>query len=184
MKTFKEECKTLREELKDEYKTLKEELKDEYITLRKGFNGLREGMEDVETEFRYIRYRILPPTQTQMSMSQSITYEDEKECKFEPNQQEVTKVITNIDRAISCEITYPSTEDFSDKTSRTYKVERNSTSKSQEVNLQDLQKVELHTEVIQEVSVRFLEDRRLIQRREVQNFRKLKKNTHRNNDYH
>jgi hypothetical protein len=64
-------------------------------------------------------------------MSQSITHEDKKESNFEPNQQEVTKVITNTDRAISCETTYPSTEDFSDRISRTCKVERISTSKSQ-----------------------------------------------------
>jgi hypothetical protein len=109
--------------------------KEDYRTLRKDFNGLRDGIEDAKTVF----YRILPHTQTQMSMSRSITHEDKKECKFEPNQQEVTKVITNTDRAISCEITYPSTENFSDKTSRTYKVERNLTSKPQETNSQDLQ---------------------------------------------
>jgi hypothetical protein len=111
MKTFKEERKILREE----------------------FDGLRGGMEDVRTEFQNIRYQILPHTQTQTSTSQSITYEDKKEYKFEPNQQDVTKVI-NIDKAITCEITYPSTENFSDDTSRTYKIERNSTSRLQEIN--------------------------------------------------
>jgi hypothetical protein len=79
MKTFKEECQTLREE----------------------FNGLREGMEDVKTEFQDIRYLILPHTQTQMSMSQSITHEDKKEYQIEPNQREVTKVITNTDKVIN-----------------------------------------------------------------------------------
>jgi hypothetical protein len=45
-------------------------------------------------------------------MSQSITHEDKKEYQFELNQQ----------------------EDFSDDTSRTYEIERNSTSRSQEIN--------------------------------------------------
>jgi hypothetical protein len=196
MKAFREERKTLREELKDEYKTLKEELKDEYRTLREGFSGLREDMEDVKTEFQYMRHQISPHTQPQMSMSMSqlITHEDNKECKFELDQQEVTEVITNTERAISCEktvgSTYLSAEDFSDKTLRIYKVER-TTSRSQEIksrldsiNSQDLQKVKLHSKVIHEDSVRFLEDRQTIQRIEVRHFWKLKKRTHRNDESH